>query len=88
MSRSEIACFSVYTCSVWDSVTYASTLSVVWLPATAQVLKVIAKKLLRKALEMLRKLAAEEPEDEEGEVCINASHVSTDVASSVYRVCF
>ncbi|CAM9869682.1 unnamed protein product [Scytosiphon promiscuus] len=32
-----------------------------------KVLKVMAKKLVRKALEMLRKLAAEESEDEEGE---------------------
>lgn len=39
----------------------------------AQVLKVMAKKLVRKALEMLRKLATEDSEDEEGEgeVCIN-----------------
>lgn len=28
----------------------------------------MAKKLVRKTLEMLRKLASEEPEDEEGEV--------------------
>lgn len=34
---------------------------------TTQVLKVMAKKLVRKALEMLRKLATEEPEDEEGD---------------------
>lgn len=32
-----------------------------------KVLKVMAKKLVRKALEMLRKMATEEPEDEEGE---------------------
>eukprot|EP00903_Cladosiphon_okamuranus_P010270 g9724.t1 len=32
-----------------------------------KVLKVMAKKLVRKALEMLRKMATDEPEDEEGE---------------------
>lgn len=31
----------------------------------------MAKKLVRKALEMLRKMATEEPEDEEGEVRVD-----------------
>lgn len=44
---------------------------------TKQVLKVMAKKLVRKALEMLRKLAAEEPEDEEGEVSPQDAKIRT-----------
>lgn len=49
-----------------------------------QVLKVMAKKLVRKALEMLRKLATQEVEDEE--VCL--LHVGV-ILRSVFQVaCF
>ena len=44
-----------------------------------KVLKVMAKKLVRKALEMLRKLADEEQEGDDGKDEVSKKAVSTDV---------